>query len=453
MKKKYYLYIFSFVLLIFSSCATIFYGKSGIVNFNSTPQGASVTINGKTDTSLVTPCKVDIRKGNYVGKTNFRKAFNPKEHVVNYTIENEGNKIEDKYVPKTKSEIFLSFFSAGLIGLYVDSYTNSCIDYSNNISVDFDKNLRQAKSDYYFCSNNNGFYVYNAPENRREENYNNKQDQKKVEIENEEVKFVSDVDINIHTNKQKENRYALIIGNENYFEAGGIQSNVDYALRDARTFKQYAINTFGIPENNIIYLENATRTMMKVNIDNFLKLMTIAPKNKEFYIYYAGHGLPSKNADAYLMPVDIKADYIEDGIKLSELYKKIVSYETKRTVVFIDACFSGGGRNKQIVKSRSGIKLTPNKALLNNNLLIFAATSEVQVAKANEEQKHGMFSYYLFKNLQESKGKISFSKFTEKVIEEVATNSVIMNKYEQTPQINVSKNIEEKWKNWKVIDK
>jgi len=262
-----------------------------------------------------------------------------------------------------------------------------------------------------------------------------------------------DVDMNIPQNPKNTKRFALIFGNENYIAAGGLSSDVDFAIRDAAIFKQYAINTLGIPEDNILYAENATRAVMKTNIDLFVDLMSISPEQKEFYVYYAGHGYPDANNDAYMMPVDVKAKYFEDGIKLSEFYAKLQTHNTKKTVVFLDACFSGAGRNGELEKARAGVRRTPNAvAVISNNILIFAAASEDQVSKPYNDKKHGIFSYYLFQTLQETKGKITYAELVDAVIEKVETKSILLNGEKQSPRVNVSKSASTIWENWKVVD-
>lgn len=263
-----------------------------------------------------------------------------------------------------------------------------------------------------------------------------------------------DIDVDIpEIGKIKTNRFALIIGNENYIVNGGIGADVTFALNDARTFKKYAIATLGIPEENIIYLENGTRTQMRENIELFLELMNINATNREFYIYYAGHGLPDENNDAYLMPVDIKQKYIEDAFKLSDLYADLKEKNPKKVVVFLDACFSGGGRTgDNLIAARSGVRIKPNDESISGNLLVFAAASENQVSKPFTTKQHGMFTYYLLKAIQESKGKITYDELTTEVINNVSTYSLTINKEKQTPVVNVSPDISTTWEMWNLND-
>jgi len=68
------------------------------------------------------------------------------------------------------------------------------------------------------------------------------------------------------------NTYALIVGNEDYssFQTGlNREQNVEYAINDARLFRELCQKSFGIPGDNIIYLENAGYVKMKQAIVQF----------------------------------------------------------------------------------------------------------------------------------------------------------------------------------------
>ena len=64
------------------------------------------------------------------------------------------------------------------------------------------------------------------------------------------------------------NRYALIIGNEDYSIVGGsAEINVPFACNDAIVFKEYCVRTFGIPDDHIRFIDNATAGIMRESID------------------------------------------------------------------------------------------------------------------------------------------------------------------------------------------
>jgi len=161
------------------------------------------------------------------------------------------------------------------------------------------------------------------------------------------TQMTSDVDINIPLNNSMDkNKYALVIGNEDYTQyQGGLssESNVDYAKADAITFSKYCIKTLGVPKENMVLLTDAISSQMRREIEKLMKLAMYSEGEAEIIFYYAGHGFPDEQSkESYLMPVDISGAEVTSGIKLSDLYSKLTKYPTKKVTVFLDACFSGG---------------------------------------------------------------------------------------------------------------
>ncbi|HRW62536.1 MAG TPA: hypothetical protein P5132_03560, partial [Bacteroidales bacterium] len=120
----------------------------------------------------------------------------------------------------------------------------------------------------------------NYPIIRDSKNFNNNN----IALENRQIEekkayIKSDVDFNVPESAKKyENKYALIIGNEDYslYQQGlNAESNVDFALHDAQTVKEYAKSTLGIPDENIIYLENAKA----VEMSRAIKTLSVIIKN------------------------------------------------------------------------------------------------------------------------------------------------------------------------------
>ncbi len=219
--------------------------------------------------------------------------------------------------------------------------------------------------------------------------------------------------------------------------------------------KQYAINVLGIPNDNnhIYYIEDANATYIKIYIDNFSKLIKSKTEG-EFYVYYSGHGTQNDDKDAFIVPVGVTSDYINSfGIKLSDFYAQIAPDGTKKVYVFLDACFSGGGKTGQLlINAKTGLKRTPTNATVSSNLIVFAASSESQISQEYFVKKHGLFTYFLLKTLKETKGEITYGDLSKRIIDDVTTTALNPQNSlkEQTPTINVSPTIQNEWKNWKV---
>ena len=224
--------------------------------------------------------------------------------------------------------------------------------------------------------------------------------------------------------------------------------NVDFARNDACAFKEYALNTLGIPEKNIIFLLDATTGQINQSISKLNLIIKNTQGNGDVFVYYAGHGLPDEaTKEAYLMPVDLDGKNARDGIKLKDLYSRLTEFPSKKVTVFIDACFSGGARNQGLLAAR-GVKIQPKEIPLNGKLVVFAASSGNQSSLPYKEKQHGFFTYYLLKKLQESKGDISYNELSKYLKENVSLQSVIINNKEQSPQVNVSNSVGNEWENF-----
>ena len=273
-----------------------------------------------------------------------------------------------------------------------------------------------------------------------------KEEQKK---EIELVSLSSAVDKNIPLSAVKhDKRIALIIGNEDYSQSLNSEIDVDYAVNDATVFKKYANRVLGVKEENTFFITNASSGTMQKQIDLVSKLAKNMGSSSEIVFYYAGHGVPDeKTKEPYIIPVDVDATNLSAAIKLKDLYAKLAGSEAKRVTVFLDACFSGGARNMPLLAAR-GVKIKPKEETISGNIVVFSATSEEQSALSFDKEKHGMFTYFLLKKLQESKGKATYAELKEYINSKVSVESLRINHKEQNPQVNISPVVKEVWRNW-----
>lgn len=273
---------------------------------------------------------------------------------------------------------------------------------------------------------------------------------KEIEI----ASLSADVDKNIPNNPAKyPNRYALIIGNEDYTKyqpALSSESNVEFARADARVFSKYAENVLGVPKDNITSLTDVISTSMEREITKICKISELSKGKAEIIFFYAGHGFPDETSkEAYIMPVNVTGNDVQNGIKLSALYKQFAGANAKRVTIFLDACFSGGGRDQGLIAARS-VKIAPKKDYLSKgNIVIFSASSGSQKSLPYREKKHGMFTYFLLKKLQESKGNITYKKLSDYIIQQVQLQAV-KNYSEQDPMVQTSNDVKDVWEEWKV---
>lgn len=245
----------------------------------------------------------------------------------------------------------------------------------------------------------------------------------------------------------RQETYALIIGNQNY----RFNSEVSYAIHDARVFAQYCEQTLGIPAHNIHVAEDATKQMINEEEFSWLEEGITDRADKKLIFYYAGHGVPdTKNKNkAYLLPCDVRGTNPRFGIALDDLYDRIGKLGFGQTAIFMDACFSGVNRSNDGVNDgmRAVAIEQEEVAVADPSLVVFSAAQGNETAQGYTEQGHGLFTYYLLQNLQETQGRSTFGELSDYITKNVSeTARTLILRKDQTPTTQSSG--DNKWRKW-----
>jgi hypothetical protein len=287
----------------------------------------------------------------------------------------------------------------------------------------------------------------NSPESQS--NYFNISKTQSISNKNQKsTAIIESLPVSEFTNK---NTYALIIGNEDYKShqpSLNYEQNVEFAINDAKLFRELCNKTLGVPNENIIYVENATYAKTKQSIEQIELICKHTTTKPTILFYYSGHGLPEESTRIpHIIPVDVSGSNLNFGISLPELYKSLTKYPVEKAIVVLDACFTGDARNSGLVSSRA-VRLRPKANELNSRIVVFSSSSSDQPSKSYKEKEYGLFTYYLSQKIIESKGNVTLGELDEYLVENVPVRSVLINKTEQVPQTNVSNEIVNEWKNW-----
>ena len=135
---------------------------------------------------------------------------------------------------------------------------------------------------------------------------------------------------------------------------------------------------------------------------------------------------------------------------VSRLYKELGEIGAKNVVVFIDACFSGSKRGDGMLASARGVAIKAKPQAPQGNMVVFSAATGDETAFPYNEKGHGMFTYFLLKKLQESKGDCTLGELGEYIQTNVRQRSVVVNRKTQTPTIVPSETMDDSWKNLKL---
>jgi len=419
------------VALSLNACATMFNTTRQKVSFSSNPSGAEVFINNKS-TGKTTPCNIWVTRKVQRGETNSKNQYIyefKKDGFVPYTYTDNA---------KVSGKIYLNLLLniAAIPGFGIDFISGGAYTYNNDVLATMQKET--------------GYVVIRDTVVKQQIVYVQSPENKGYVFEK-----LSDVDKDIpKNNTENPYRFALIIGNEDYSSKQNQlndEINVEFARNDASAFKEYAISVLGIPEQNITMLLDATTGQMSQALSRINLIVKNTKGKGEFFIYYAGHGLPDEvTREPYIIPVDISGQNAKDGIKLQDMYAKLTEFPSKRMVVFIDACFSGGARNKALLAAR-GVKVRPAEGVIPGNIAILSATSDDQSALPFKDKNHGFFTYYLLKKLKETKGDITFKELSDYLTDIVPLQSVLLNNKEQTPTVKMGMNITEDLNGWNFV--
>lgn len=261
-----------------------------------------------------------------------------------------------------------------------------------------------------------------------------------------------DVDVNIpFSSKINDQALVVIIANENYGKYKNNVSDVRYAINDGRVFKNYCINTLGIPEKNIKYEENATLNTMRGRFEWLGRVASALKGDARIIVYYAGHGIPDEaTGSAYLLPVDGVGSDAQSGYSLKSLYAKLGKMPSQDVTVFIDACFSGSQRGEGMLVANRGVAIAAKEETPTGNLVVFSAAQGDETAFPYEEKGHGLFTYFLLKKLQETKGEVTYQELATYLEKQVSLHSLLVNDKPQTPSLSSSAVLSGKLKSMKL---
>ena len=261
----------------------------------------------------------------------------------------------------------------------------------------------------------------------------------------------SDIDFNIPTaNGNRENTFCLIIANENYKQKD--TPNVKYAAQDGKTFQDYCLRTLGLPKENIRMASNASYTKMNTMLQWIKEVADVYGKDANLIVYYAGHGVPDEKGSCKLIPADVSINDVNNGFSLKDLYSSLGKLSMKNVLVLIDACFSGNDRENiaAVDEMHRGLTRKVQQESVSGNVVVLTAASGSETALSYDEKAHGLFSYYLMKKLQDTKGNVTYGELFDYIKKEVVRKSVVAKGKKQTPSISVSGKMINSWKNIKI---
>ena len=210
----------------------------------------------------------------------------------------------------------------------------------------------------------------------------------------------------ITTDDIYDNSYALIIGIDKYENV----SNLDYAVKDAKSITTLLRDNFNFPSNNIKTLLNDEATFLNIR-NSLAEISKVGKANDRILIYFAGHGetedLPDGGEMGYLLPIDgIRDNLFATSIPMDDL-KRISSLSSSKHMLFlIDACYGG----LAATGARGLSSTTPNfidKITNDKSRQIITAGGRGEEVLEKSEWGHSAFTMNLIRALENGKADLN----------------------------------------------
>jgi hypothetical protein len=390
------------VMLMTSSCATVFNGSRQKVTITSNPAGAEVYLNGK-NTGFITPCEIKVKRKVKAGP-------DTEKNVQHYVLKKDGYhdyELKDRRHISTGATIGNS--AAGLLGgmiigggYYNEAEENktpgSNTEDSDNIAAGYIVGIP---------------FLLGFPVDMMTGALNNYQKNINVNMvkkEREVIVLNQDSTVLAKDNLKLANVYAVIIGVSNYKDS---KMNLQYADDDANLFYDFLRSPFGgaVPEKNITLLlnENATRANIIKAVNNQFRN---AFEEDVVIVYVASHGMPSALGDElYFLGSDTDRDNLEGtGVSQYDIQKALNNCRSQKKIWVSDACHSGSVGTSGVMmrgeeeKAASNMvnRLLTNVASHDKNLIMLTASSAGETSQEAKEWGggHGVFTHYFVEGLK-----------------------------------------------------
>ena len=212
--------------------------------------------------------------------------------------------------------------------------------------------------------------------------------------------------------------YALIIGVDQYADPQIV--DLDNPVSDAKALKKVLQEQYIFDEDNITFIENATRAQIIDALDALSKKVT---QKDNVLVFYAGHGYWDEQAEiGYWIPADGRKSSTADWFRNSTLTDQLRSIQSKHTLLIADACFSGG-----IFKARAAFM---DASLAINKKYEMASRKAMTSGTLTEVPDRSAFLKYLVRRLEANSQKyLSVSTLFYSFEEAVINNSDVRPQY------------------------
>lgn len=216
---------------------------------------------------------------------------------------------------------------------------------------------------------------------------------------------------------RKGNRYALLIGVQNYQK--GIRP-LQYTQNDVRALYDALVDPrYGaFPRDNVVVLaDDWNEKPTSAEINKKLNWLQIVAKNPEdlVLIYFSGHG-DSKGETSYLLTLDTDPDALDlTGLSVEIFNRLVKEIPARKKIIFLDSCHSGG--ISLAARGESGPMSSAAFRQLHENSegevrLLSCRQGELSYETEKLGNGRGVFSHFLVEAITSSEADVDGNGFT-----------------------------------------
>jgi serine/threonine-protein kinase len=216
----------------------------------------------------------------------------------------------------------------------------------------------------------------------------------KVELSYDSTREQNDVAAIDALRPVNENRFAIMIGIQNYDD--NTLSKLDWTAADAKLLHETLQNRYGCQPDNTLLLVDETRVRIEQAIPDWLDRSDIA---SEVIIFFAGHAYVDDDGLSFLAAKDFDLSRItESGISLSWLREQLEDCPAREKLLLLDCSRVGEGadQQRQLSAARLIESLKPEKepAEFRTTWAIASSTADQRGLDWAEKQ-HGLFGWFV----------------------------------------------------------
>lgn len=238
--------------------------------------------------------------------------------------------------------------------------------------------------------------------------------------------------------------YALIIANEHYRSG----ETVPYAVNDGRIFYDYCVRRLGVPENNIKAVFDATSEDMR-SVEAWMdKVSRMFNVDTRIIVYYSGQCAEERGlGEVYMLPVDYTVGGVQGGLSLNAMYSGILNTSADNALFLLDASYGRIGRNGMHFDIFEPAAVDVSVLRPAERMVTFYAAGADEGAYPYPQKRHGLFTYFLLKALQDHPG-ISYGELFDYISANVERVSEELYGRTQEPEVYSSEWDGEAWRDF-----